>query len=206
MTRPYRVGLTGGIGSGKSVVATMFAGHGVPVIDADTISHDLTRPGKPALRQIAGIFGKEILDPSGNLRRDVLRNIVFSEDVLRRKLESILHPLVYEAMADQVRQIDAGYCILTIPLLLETGAAGRVDTVLVIDTPVSLQIDRVCKRDGLSRKQAEGIINSQISREDRLKHANEVIINDGDLGNLAARVNELHVKYSTRANKPTTAG
>jgi len=196
MTRPYRVGLTGGIGSGKSVVTAMFSGHGVPVIDADAIARDLTKPGGPALKQIVRVFGTEILNKSGHLKRDVLRNIVFSDDLMRRKLESILHPLIYATMNSLVQQTQTVYCILSIPLLLETGARNRVDTVLVVDTPVSLQIARICKRDGLSPTEAETIINTQLSREARLKDADEVIINDGDLGKLAARVNELHTKYS----------
>jgi dephospho-CoA kinase len=196
MVRPYRVGLTGGIGSGKSVVAAMFSGHGVPVIDADSISRDLTRPGQPAVERITEIFGKDVLDPDGHLRRDKLRNIVFGDAMKRRELEAILHPLVYAAMDRLVQQTTADYCILSIPLLLETGETDRVDSVLVVDTPEALQIERVHKRDGLDREEIEKIIDTQLSREARLKGADEVIINDGDLAKLAVRVNELHMKYT----------
>lgn len=201
MAGPYKVGLTGGIGSGKTVVAAMFAGHGIPVIDADAIVRDLTAPGKPVLQEISKAFGNDILDSSGRLNRDKLRNLVFADETSRHKLESILHPLVYETMEGMIRQITSGYCILSIPLLLETGAESRVDTILVVDAPLDLQIERVSKRDGLSRDQVQAVIAAQMSRKDRLKGADDVILNNGNLPKLAARVNQLHVKYSKLSGK-----
>lgn len=199
MTLPYRVGLTGGIGSGKSVVAGMFSDMGVPVIDADVIAHELTAPGNPVLRQIVDIFGKRILDTSGHLNRSLLGEIIFADEDARHKLEALLHPLVYENMENQLEQLYAGYCILSIPLLLETGAQDRVDSILVVDSPVELQIERVCKRDGLDRNAVEAIIKSQIPRKARLDAADDIITNDGDIVNLTRQVQTLHKHYQQKA-------
>jgi len=195
MPLPYKVGLTGGIGSGKSVVSNLFSGLGVPVIDADSLIHKLTGPGMPAVQRIACIFGNEILDRHGNLKRKELGDIVFSDPDLKHQLESVLHPLVYEKMGKMIDQVYASYCILGIPLLLETSAETMVDRILVVDTPESVQIDRVSRRDGLSREQVEQIMSSQVSRKTRLNSADDVIINDGDLQQLESQVTHLHAKY-----------
>ncbi len=202
MSRPYRVGLTGGIGSGKSVVAAMFSRLGTPIIDADSISRELTGSPGPILQQIVNVFGQEVIDRTGNLDRGVLRTRVFSDDLSRQKLEAILHPVINERMESIYLQIDAPYCIFCIPLLLETDSHTKVDRILVIDCPVSLQIERTCTRDNLSRKIVEKIINAQGSREIRLKSANDVIVNDSNIDNLSARVNELHIAYLKLVNKP----
>jgi len=200
MRPTYKVGLTGGIGSGKSTVSDMFSDLGVPVLDADVIAHALTAPGQPALQQITRIFGEDILDQSGQLKRKLLGNIVFSEKSLKLKLEGILHPLVFQEMDNMLENLDTAYCILSIPLLIETGATDRVDRILVVDTPESQQLERVCKRDGISPEQAAKIINSQIPRAVRLRQADDIITNDGSLEQLANKVSLLNEKYLAAAN------
>jgi dephospho-CoA kinase len=201
MRPAYKVGLTGGIGSGKSTVSDMFSDLGVPVLDADVIAHALTAPGQPALQQITRIFGEDILDQSGQLKRKLLGNIVFSDKSLKLKLEGILHPLVFQEMDNMLENLDTAYCILSIPLLIETGATDRVDRVLVVDIPESQQLERVCKRDGISPEQAAKIINSQISRADRVRIADDILTNDGSLEQLAEKISLLHDKYLEAANK-----
>jgi dephospho-CoA kinase len=196
MTRPYRVGMTGGIGSGKSVVAAMFAGLGTPVIDADIVSRELT--GKPGtvLQKIVDVFGRDILDAStGRLDRGLLRARVFSDNDARHVLEEILHPQIYETMECMYRDIDAPYCIFCIPLLLETDACSKFDRILVIDCPLSMQIERTSERDSISRLTVENIIKTQVSRETRLNAADDIILNDSNLENLQARVIALHNMY-----------
>lgn len=195
MSRPYKVGLTGGIGSGKSVVAGIFAGHNVPVIDADVISRELTaRPG-PVVEIIAGRFGPQILNTDGSLNRAVLRTIVFADANARLELESILHPLVYKKIESAYTHIDAPYCILSIPLLLETDASEKVDRVLVVDCPVNMQIERTYNRDKVPGEIIEKIIQSQVTRSVRLAAADDVITNDGSISDLESRVLALHEKY-----------
>jgi len=199
----YRVGLTGGIGSGKSTVSKMFTDLGVPVIDADEVSRDLVKPGQPALQQISNAFGSGITDENGGLRRDLLREIIFADDTARKTLESILHPLIHRKIEELTNSLDDAYCILSIPLLLETGNRYNVDRILVVDIPEPLQIERVCRRDGVPRQQVENIIRSQAPRDIRLSAADDVIVNDGDLQRLAAKVTELHLQYLKAAkNQP----
>lgn len=195
MLRPWKVGLTGGIGSGKSVVADIFARHHVPVIDADEISRNLTaRPG-PITQQIAEVFGSEVLDHNGYLDRAALRTIVFSDEKARHKLESILHPQVYKIIAEAYSRIQTPYCIISIPLLLETDASEKVDRVLVVDCPVNMQIERTYNRDKVPREIIEKIIRSQITRSARLAAADDVITNDGSISDLETRVFALHQEY-----------
>jgi dephospho-CoA kinase len=200
MSKPYRVGLTGGIGSGKSQVSNQFLQLGIPVIDADNIVHELTTTNVSVINEIKKAFKKNVLDSTGKLDRNILRTLIFSDDVAKVKLESILHPLVYETINGKIKDITATYCILSIPLLLETGATSMVDTVLVVDCPVPLQIERVCKRDRLSSEQVKNIINAQTSRQERLLAANEVILNDQDLNDLTNQVKTLHINYLKRIN------
>ena len=202
MSRPYRVGLTGGIGSGKTVVAEIFSGLGIPVIDADSIARDLTSSPGPVIQHIVNVFGQEIIDQSGHLDRDILRSRIFSDELSRQRLEAILHPVVYERIESAYQVIDAPYCIISIPLLLETKACNKVDRILVIECPISLQIERTCKRDKVSRQMVEKIINTQVSREVRLKSADDLILNDSNFEYLALRVRELHAAYLKLVNKP----
>ncbi|MDH5230059.1 MAG: cell division protein ZapD [Gammaproteobacteria bacterium] len=189
------VGLTGGIGCGKSAVASRFEALGVPVIDADQIARELAQPGQAAFERIIDVFGDDILNENGEINRAQLRQIVFNNPQAKEKLEAILHPLVREEMQNQVEAIEAAYCILMIPLLMETGQNQMVDRILVVDCDEALQIERTINRDGVSEEDVRAIINSQISREERLSRANEVIENLGDLVQLYTKVDALDGRY-----------
>lgn len=198
-TRTLRVGLTGGIGSGKSEVARLFAQRGVPVIDADEIARALVAPGQPAYREIVETFGKAVLRAGGEIDRAALRQRVFDAPHERARLEAILHPRVRAEMQQQADQLAAPYCLFVIPLLVETGQQADVDRVLVIDAPEDLQIQRVVARSGLSVEEARKIVAAQASRADRLAQADDVIVNDKDLARLDKAVGQLHAKYSGMA-------
>jgi dephospho-CoA kinase len=197
-----RVGLTGGIGSGKSTAAALFAGHGVPVIDADEIARQLVTPEQPAYRQILETFGNDIVDTSGKLDRDRLRRIVFSDPEKRKRLEAILHPPVRREIQEQTQRLEAPYCIIVIPLLIEANQRDLVDRVLVIDVDEALQLQRVAARSQLSEEEIRKIIGVQLSRNTRLRHADDVILNNADLGELRASVDALHERYLTLAGSP----
>lgn len=190
-----KIGLTGGIGSGKSTVGDHFLKLGVPVIDADQIAHQLVEPGQPALAKIILHFGKDIVDADGRLDRARLRQLVFSDAGQRKVLEAILHPLVGEEMQRRASTLHDPYCVLSIPLLLENGLDKEVDRVLVVDTTPQLQLARAAQRDAASRENIQAIIASQIDRQSRLEAADDIIHNDGDIPSLLAQVNELHAKY-----------
>lgn len=190
------VGLTGGIGSGKSTIAHLFSELGVPVVDADRIARDLVAPGQPALEAIARQFGARLIDAEGRLKRDALRRIVFAEPGRRKALEAILHPRIKEAMRRHLAQVDSPYCIAVIPLLVEADQRDLVHRVLVVDTPTSLQYERVRRRDGLSDEEIGAIIRSQADRQKRLAAADDVVSNAGGLDDLKREVNDLHRYYS----------
>ena len=189
------IGLTGGIGTGKSTVTKRFIGLGVPVIDADEIAHDLVKPRQPALQEIVREFGTEFLTPEGGLNRSLLRRVVFNDPERRKALESILHPLIRKEMLRRAGLISAPYCIFCIPLLTETHQADMVDRVLVIDSPEKLQYERITKRDGLPQTEIKAILAAQARREDRLALADDVIINEGSLDDIYRQVDGLHEKY-----------
>ncbi len=189
------IGLTGGIGSGKTAVSDRFAALGVPVIDTDLISRQLVEPGHPLLQTIIREFGDSYLDTSGQLDRSALGQLIFSDPQARHKLESILHPAIRQEAQKQLDQLQADYAILVIPLLAESDADYPLDRVLVVDTPESLQIERVMQRDGSSRESVQNILNNQASRAQRLRLADDVIINDADLSALNASVDKLHADY-----------
>lgn len=191
-----RVGLTGGIASGKTTACSIFSELGVPVIDADTISHQLVARGKPALEEIKKSFGNTILNKSGELDRDIMRNIIFNNRKARKKLENILHPLVYREIEKMVNKLTNPYCIICIPLLLETKWGDKVDRILVIDVPENIQVERAALRDRNNNMDIQKIIHTQVSRQDRLEAADDIIINDGDIENLRNRINELNDKYN----------
>ena len=191
-----KIGLTGGIGSGKSTVCKIFSEFGVPVIDADIIAHSLVRPGMPALEEIAKTFGKELISNDGTLDRKKIRDQIFANDTERKKLEDILHPAVYKEISVQVENINSKYCIISIPLLIETDASDTVDRILVIDVPRELQLQRASNRDKTNRSDIESIIDSQISREDRLAAADDIVNNDGNIENLHRQISGLHEYYS----------
>jgi dephospho-CoA kinase len=190
-----KIGLTGGIGCGKTTVARLFAELGSPVIDADQIAHELVAKGQPALKQIDQQFDAGILNPDGSLNRSRLREIVFSDPAQKQKLESILHPLVYQSIQAELERLNAPYCIIAIPLLFETNMTHFVDRVLVVDCPVETQIARVRKRDQLSLERIRSIIDSQVSRDVRKAHADDLIDNSESDYRLAEQVKKLHNLY-----------
>lgn len=190
-----KVGLTGGIGCGKSTVARIFADLNIPVLDADEIAHRLVEKGQPALAQIQQEFGTAILNPDGSLNRQTLREIVFSDPKQKQKLESILHPLIYKAIQADLEQLDAPYCIISIPLLFETGMTHLVDRILVIDCPVETQIERVKIRDNLTIERIQSIIDNQVSRAYRKAKADDFIDNSTADYRLAEQVKKLHNLY-----------
>lgn len=192
-----KVGLTGGIGCGKSTVSDLFLALDVPVIDADTIAHQLTEPDQPALQDISKLFGTETLNADGTLNRPCLRDKVFSNPIEKQKLEAILHPLVYAEIQRQIQSLKSPYCILSIPLLLETNMSQSVDRILVVDCPIELQIARVKQRSQLSESRIRSIIDSQVSRADRIKQADDIIDNSGTHSKLAEQVKKLHNLYMT---------
>ncbi|MES9956146.1 MAG: dephospho-CoA kinase [Sedimenticola sp.] len=189
------VGLTGGIGSGKSVVTRRFADLGVPVIDADLVAREVVEPGQPALAEITARFGSQLLDDEGKLRRKALREIVFNNNKARADLEAILHPRIRQRMQQKLESLNAPYIILAIPLLVETAQQDRVDRVLVVDCAVDEQIRRVSQRDGITSEQARAILDTQATREQRLSVANDIIDNSGTIEDLDASVLALHRQY-----------
>jgi len=191
----YRVALTGGIGSGKSSASALFAGLGVAVIDADTISHALTAPGGEALPEITAAFGAELLDADGVLDRAALRRRVFGDTAARRRLEGILHPRIRARMFADAEAAGGPYAILAIPLLFETGQTDLAGRVLVVDLPEQQQIERVAARSGLDEEQIRRIMASQASRERRLAGADDVIDNSGPAQALEPQVEQLHRRY-----------
>ena len=200
-----KIGLTGGIGSGKSTIANLFNSlYSIPVIDADIIAHQLVEPGQPALTLIQQTFGKAILNKDGSLNRDKLRDCIFSNADKKKQLEDILHPLIYNQMQSKFEKQTTAYSILCIPLLMETKMASFVDRVLVIDCPVEIQVERVKRRDQLSNQRISSIIDSQVSREYRISHADDIIDNSNSSTELAEQVKKLHNQYLLYSNvRPT---
>ncbi len=196
---PYVLGLTGGIGSGKSAVAAQFAELGALVVDTDAIAHQLTGPGGTAVATIAAAFGPDVIDASGALNRKAMRQLVFADEAQRRRLEAILHPAIRSVSASLLASAEAlaaPYVILMVPLLVETGAyREQIHRIAVVDCATETQIRRVMARNGLARNDVERIIAVQASREQRLAAADDVIDNDGDFGNLATQINALDAKY-----------
>jgi dephospho-CoA kinase len=196
MTRPLRIGLTGGIASGKSTVTQRFTELGVPVIDADVASRNVVEPGKPGLAQVVQRFGMGVLDADGGLDRRALRNLIFKDSSLRQALDAILHPLIRAEMEREAATAKGAYVVMAIPLLVEGVSAGkRVDRVLVVDADETLQIQRLQARDGSSAEEARAIIASQASRAARLAAADDVLANTGTVAELRQAVDLLHAQY-----------
>ena len=189
------IGLTGGIGCGKTAVTERFAELGVPVIDADRVAREVVEPGQPALEKVRLRFGDELLRSDGSLKRDRLRELIFSDEQARLDLEAILHPLIRRRMRDRLKILKADYAILAIPLLLETGQGETVNRILVVDCPEEEQIQRVCSRDGISRERVRKILSAQSSRTERLAAADDVIDNSGTLTELTPQIQALHQSY-----------
>jgi dephospho-CoA kinase len=192
---PLRIGLTGGVASGKSSAAAAFHALGVPVVDADRLAREVVERGQPALAAIAAAFGPEYLLPDGGLNRRRLRELVFADPERRRQLEAIVHPAVRAAEAASLAGADAPYVVVAIPLLAETGQSPRFDRVLVVDCPESLQKSRLMARDGSSAAEADAMLAAQASRAARLAIANDVLDNSGSLAELDASVRRLHARY-----------
>jgi dephospho-CoA kinase len=197
--RRLLIALTGGIASGKSAVAELFAAEGVPVLDTDQIARDVVEPGTPALSKLVAEFGAEILDASGRLDRKRMRELVFADAAKRKRLEAITHPAIREELSR--RSTDAGglYQIHVIPLLVESGRADAYERVLVVDAPESEQIRRLGQRDGADSAAAQRILAAQASREERLSVADDVIVNTGTLDDLRRFVRTLHENYELLA-------
>jgi dephospho-CoA kinase len=193
--RVFRVGLTGGIASGKSTVAKFFAAVGVPIIDTDQVAREVVEPGQPPLERLVERFGRAILTTDGHLDRPKLREIVFSDPRARADLEALTHPAIGTAVEAWSAAAGGPYQILILPLLVEKNLAAQLDRVLVVDCDEELQIRRLQARDGSTLEQARAILNAQTSRTARLKAAHDVIHNDGDLSAVRDQVSALHARY-----------
>ena len=189
------IGLTGGIGSGKTAASDAFKSLGVDIIDADMSSRRVVERGQPALEDIQDHFGSDILDSENNLDRAKLREIIFKDPKERVWLEELLHPKIAQHIKDQLESSKSPYCVLVSPLLLETEQKSFCSSVLVVDVPEESQISRTSKRDGVSEEQVKSIIATQINREQRLKQADEIIMNDGSIEELKEKILVLHTKY-----------
>jgi dephospho-CoA kinase len=200
----FSIGLTGGIGSGKTTVADMFAALGVPVIDTDLIAHQITAPGGIAMPLIEGTFGPEYVAADGSLDRAKMRTRVFSDNTAKAQLESITHPLIRAESERQRNAAQGVYHIVVVPLLIEAGErASKVERILVVDCPEDTQIERVIRRNGFTRDQVLAIIARQATREARLAAADDVVVNDSaaTLETLQREVDALHARYLAMASE-----
>ncbi len=193
------IGLTGGIGSGKTQVSDHFARLGVPVIDTDVIARELVAPAQPALSKIATTFGRDILTPQGNLDRRALRRLIFNQPDKRRQLEDILHPRIRAEVRNRLRQLGSPWCIIVIPLLQESAQQDLVQRILLVDAPAELQLSRTMRRDNVAADDVRKIIASQASRQSRLELADDVILNDGSLEQLQQQVEKMYQFYNQLA-------
>ncbi len=198
---PLRIGLTGGIASGKSTVADLFADLGAAVIDTDVIAREVVEPGQPALDEIRDAFGDTVIGSDGRLDRPAMRKIVFADADARERLEGILHPRI---RAEAIRQAEAAggaYQLLVVPLLVESPLRNQVDRILVVDCSEDTQIERVLARDAETEEQARRILAAQASREARLAIADDVVRNDADLDYTQSQVRALHTMYLQMAQR-----
>lgn len=193
--RPFTVALTGGIASGKTLISNEFKSLGVPVIDTDIIAREIVEPGQSALNEIENSFGSSYIDPDGRLRRSALRLLIFSDKPARKKLESILHPKIKQYAAEAIAKVIAPYCMLVIPLLAEKDYVPEIDRILVVDVEAETQINRLMTRDGSNRLQATQILEAQLSREQRLELADDILDNSGSIEKARNAVKLLHEKY-----------
>jgi dephospho-CoA kinase len=200
----FAVGLTGGIGSGKSTVAECFAALGVPVIDTDVIARQLTEPGSEALDAIRTAFGETVMQPDGTLDRAALRRRVFADTAARHQLEALLHPRIRQAVGQALTALTAPYALIVIPLLVETGSYRDVlSRVLVVDCPEALQIARVMARSGLAPDEVNAILAAQATRAERLAAADDVIVNTASPEALRSEVATLHRRYLAFSTMPS---
>jgi len=198
MGKSLKIGLTGGIASGKTIISDYFKALGIPIIDADVISHEVTKPNGSAFEEIISSFGSNILDESGLINRKKMRSIIFDDASKKEILEGIIHPKVREEMFNLVSQSNDHYLILSVPLLIETGMNKMMDRILVVDCSVETQIERLIQRDKINLDEAKSILRNQTNRSTRLKVADDLIINEKNvtLTDLEKEVFELHRIYS----------
>lgn len=189
------IGLTGGIGSGKTTAANLFAKKNITIIDSDHIARELVSIDTPSYQQICAHFGAEILENNKNIDRKKLGKRIFQNETERRWLETLLHPLIRNEMKNAVQKSTSPYCILVIPLLIETEKNSLIDRILVVDAPIDIQFKRTQTRDNRAPEEISAIISTQTDRQTRIKHADDIIHNDGSLQNLQAQVDMLHAKY-----------
>ena len=198
-----RIGLTGGIASGKSLVAGMFVKLGAELMDADLIAREVVSPGEAVLEAIRATFGNEVLTARGELDRAALRKLVFSDADKRRTLDALLHPKIRERLLARLALVQRPYVIVAVPLLVETDFASLVDRIAVVDCPESLQLERLMRRDGIPRAEAAAMIAAQADRATRLRAAHDVIDNSGDVEATRRQVAQLHHRYIDLANRAT---
>lgn len=197
------VGLTGGIAAGKSTATAFFQDRGVPVIDADEVARDVVQPGTPGLAALTTAFGAQIVQADGMLDRRRLRERVFADPAERHRLEAILHPLIGAQIRDRLQRIQAPYCILAVPLLIESASLRALaDRVLVVDVPVEVQVARLMQRDPMTIAQCEAMLAAQASREQRLEGADDVVDNAADVAALHRQLEILHARYLALAGHP----
>lgn len=196
---PLVVGITGGIGAGKTTVTDIFEELGISVVDADLLSREVVAVGSPTLNIISQHFGSSILLTDGSLNRSKLRSIVFTDDVERRWLESVTHPAIRKLTEDRLTSASSPYVVLSSPLLLETDQHTLVDHIVVVDIPVEQQIERASRRDAQSTSQIQAIIEKQISRTDRLARANHIIDNSESIDHTRSQVQALHQAFTIAA-------
>ena len=195
MSSILRVALTGGIGSGKSTIASKFQELGATIIDSDVISRDIVAPDKPCLNSIIDEFGSDLLNDDQTLNREKLRDIIFNDGAAKKILERILHPVIYQEIEAQASRVNYPYCLIVIPLLIETQTMNRFDRILLVDIAENLQLKRVANRDKTSNQTIEKIIKSQANRQQRLKYATDIIDNNLTIEELSETVTNLHEKY-----------
>jgi dephospho-CoA kinase len=193
------IGLTGGIGSGKSTIADLFAAIGAPVIDTDRISRDIVEPGSETLQTIVQRFGSGVLLPDGHLDRKQLRERIFHDRADRAWLEQLLHPRIGEELQRRIAALKGEYVIVVVPLLFESGFDALVDRVLVVNAPEEQQIARVTGRDGVTRDHVIAVLEAQMDRQERLRRADDVIVNDADISALRSEVAALDARYRALA-------
>lgn len=191
----YVVALTGGIGSGKSTVAESFARHGVCIVDADVIARQCVEPGQPALHALAVRFGKKIILSDGTLNRAVLREYIFNDPSVKQWVDQLLHPLIHAKTRQLISIATTPYVLWVVPLLVENGLQKQADRVLVVDVDEQTQLARTMQRDGVSRQQAERILRAQVSRQQRLACADDIIDNNAGAEAIEPRVASLHSRY-----------
>jgi dephospho-CoA kinase len=202
MHKPLRIGLTGGIASGKSSIADLFAKLGIAVIDTDVIARELVQPGQPALDEIRTAFGESVLSSDGTLDRSAMRRHIFSDDDARQRLEAILHPRIQHETLRQSDAASGDYLLIVVPLLTRSALRDEIDRILVVDCDEATQIERLLARDAESEDQARRILAAQASREERLAIADDIILNDTSIDAAASQVSALHDSYVALAQLP----